>query len=199
MYSMKFPTQRCNVVVAVWLLASLLASAIPAAPENDAEAPAQIAVVTHVENETAALTRTELARMFRKTQTEWPDGERCIPIDQAGGSDIRTEFGRIVLGETPDEWKRYWIQQTMTGNARPPIALENSDTVKKYVQKLRGAVAYMYLAEVDETVRVLAVTDAPELAAPKVTEKTPEDKDGGRTPAPSETPAKEADRVPPPK
>lgn len=196
---MKFPTQRCNVVVAVWLLASLLASAIAAAPEESAEAPPRIAVVTHLENETASLTRTELARMFRKTQTEWTDGERCIPIDQAGGSDIRTEFGRIVLGETPDEWKRYWIQQTMTGNARPPISLDSGDTVKKYVQKLRGAVAYMYLAEVDETVRILTISDAPELAAPKATAETPGEKDGGETPAPSETPAKEPDRAPPKK
>jgi ABC-type phosphate transport system substrate-binding protein len=182
----KRSTQRCNTVAAVWLVASLLTSAIAAAPEEAPEAPPRIAVVTHVENTTPSLSRTELARMFRKTQTEWPDGERCIPIDQMGGSEIRAEFGRIVLEESPDEWKRYWIQQTMTGNARPPIALENSDTVKKYIQKLRGAVGYIYLSEADDTVRVLAVTDAPELALPDPPEEKPEEKpannDEGRKP-----------------
>jgi ABC-type phosphate transport system substrate-binding protein len=182
----KRSTQRCNTVAAVWLVASLLTSAIAAAPEEAPEAPPRIAVVTHVENTTPSLSRTELARMFRKTQTEWPDGERCIPIDQMGGSEIRAEFGRIVLEESPDEWKRYWIQQTMTGNARPPIALENSDTVKKYIQKLRGAVGYIYLSEADDTVRVLAVTDAPELALPDPPDEKPEEKpannDEGRKP-----------------
>ncbi len=83
-------------MAAIWLLAGLLTSAIAAAPEEGPEPAPRIAVVTHVENETASITRTELARMFRKTQTEWEDGEHCIPIDQAGG-DIRTAFGRIVL------------------------------------------------------------------------------------------------------
>jgi ABC-type phosphate transport system substrate-binding protein len=177
--------QRRNALAAVWLCASLAASAIAAAPENSEKAFPRIAVVTHVENDIPSLTQAELARMFRKTQTEWPNGERCIPIDQMGGSDIRAEFGRIVLKETPDEWKRYWMRQTMTGNARPPIALDSSDTVKKYLQKLRGAVAYIYLSEVDDTVRILTVIDAPELAAP---EAIPEarDNEGGRPETPPE-------------
>ena len=183
---MKRPIQRWNAMAAAWLMVSLLASAIAAAPEESPEAPPRIAVVTHLENETASLTRNELARMFRKTQTEWEDGEHCIPIDQAGG-DIRSAFGRIVLEQTPDEWKRYWMQQTMTGNARPPIALDSSDTVKKYLQKLRGAVAYIYLSEVDDTVRVLAITDAPELAAPVPSVEVPADNDEGR----AETPPKD--------
>ena len=178
--------QRRNAVAAVWLFASLAAAAIAAAPEDPEKTPPRIAVVTHRENPTPSLTQAELARMFRKTQTEWPDGERCIPIDQVGGSEIRTEFGRIVLEETPDEWKRYWMQQTMTGNARPPVALDSSDTVKKYLQKLRGAVAYIYLSEVDDTVRVLAVTDAPELAAPEPSPEAPADNDEGRAETPPE-------------
>lgn len=189
--------QRRNAATAVWLFVSLAAAAIAAAPEYPVETPSPIAVVTHVENDTPALTRAELARMFRKTQTEWPDGERCIPIDQVGGSEIRAEFGRVVLEETPDEWKRYWMQQTMTGNARPPIALDSSDTVKKYLQKLRGAVAYIYLSEVDETVRVLSISDAPELAAPEPapepSAEAPADNDEGRAETPPEVDGAKAD------
>lgn len=201
MFSSKPSTQRCNAVAAVWLAASLLCSAIAAAPEEAPEAAPRIAVITHVENTTPTLTRTELARMFRKKQTEWPDGERCIPIDQMGGSDIRSEFGRIVLEESPDEWKRYWIQQTMTGNARPPIAVENSETIKKYVQKLPGAVAYIYESDVDDTVRVLTITDAPELAAPKAPAKKPGDHSEGRAAPdpPAEEPGAKTDVAAPAK
>ncbi len=192
---MKRPIQRWNTVAAAWLMASLLASAIAAAPEESPEAPPRIAVVTHVENETASLTRNELARMFRKTQTEWEDGEHCIPIDQAGG-DIRSAFGRIVLEQTPDEWKRYWIQQTMTGNARPPIALDSSETVKKYVRKLKGAVAYIYESEVDDTVRILAITDAPELLAPKEPNESKGRGEGGPAPEEGPTPAQDGAEAP---
>ncbi|HBJ75863.1 MAG TPA: hypothetical protein DDY86_10335 [Syntrophaceae bacterium] len=165
--------RRLTLAAAAWILSSLLAAATAAAPEEDAARPRKIAVITHLENETASLTRSELARMFKKTQTEWPDGRRCIPIDQLGGSAIRAEFSRIVLRESLDDIKRYWMQQTMTGNARPPISLESSATVKKYLQKLPGAVAYIYLDEVDETVQVLSIVDTSELAAPPA--ETPED------------------------
>jgi ABC-type phosphate transport system substrate-binding protein len=148
-----------------------------------------------VENETASLTRNELARMFRKTQTEWEDGEHCIPIDQAGG-DIRSAFGRIVLEQTPDEWKRYWIQQTMTGNARQPIALDSSETVKKYVRKLKGAVAYIYESEVDDTVRVVTITDAPELLASEETEESNGQNESGPTPEEVPTPAQDGAEAP---
>lgn len=199
MFFSSYATQRCSRASIIWLLASMMVTTIAAAPEETSETPPRIAVVTHVENKTPSLTRTELARMFRKQQTEWPDGERCIPIDQMGGSDIRSEFGRIVLEESPDEWKRYWIQQTMTGNARPPIALENSETIKKYVQKLPGAVAYIYERDVDETVRVLMIADTPELAIPKVRPEEPGSNDeGGKdadpaAPAPVEKPEPKAD------
>ncbi len=193
---MKRPIQRWNAMAAIWLLASLLASAIAAAPEETPESSPRIAVVTHLENETASLTRNELARMFRKTQTEWADGEHCIPIDQAGG-EIRSAFGRIVLEQSPDEWKRYWIQQTMTGNARPPIALDSSETVKKYVRKLRGAVAYIYESEVDDTVRVLAISDTPELLAPEEPEES--QKGGENEPAPEEGPTPPLDGAEAPK
>ncbi len=182
-------------MAAAWLMASLLASAIAAAPEESPEAPPRIAVVIHLENETASLTRNELARMFRKTQTEWEDGEHCIPIDQAGG-DIRSAFGRIVLEQSPDEWKRYWIQQTMTGNARPPIALDTSETVKKYVRKLKGAVAYIYESDVDDTVRVLTITDAPELLAPEEPDELKGGGESGPTPDEGSTPAQDGAEAP---
>lgn len=195
MVSRQYPTKRWRVAAACWLTAALLASAIAAAPEETPESSPRIAVVTHLENETASLTRTELARMFRKIQTEWENGEHCVPIDQAGG-DIRAEFGRIVLEQTPDEWKRYWIQQTMTGNARPPIALDSSETVKKYVRKLKGAVAYIYESEVDESVRVLAITDAPELLSPEEPGNGEVAGEAGSAPVEETTPGRDGAEAP---
>lgn len=177
-------------VIATWSLACLVGMLAVAAPEDEREEPVRtIAVITHPESEIQSLSRSELARMFKKAQTEWSDGTRCIPIDQLAGSEIRADFSRLVLREGLDDIKRFWMQQTMTGSARPPIALENSDTIKKYVAKLPGAVAYVYLDEVDENTRVLAVADVPELATPAPETKRPAD----------QPPADDASTAPPPK
>jgi hypothetical protein len=162
----------------ILLLAGLMGAILPgvhgAEPLPAEEAPRPIAVITHPGNEVPSVTRSELARMFLKKQTAWSNGERCIPIDQRGESTIRREFSRLVLQTTVYEMKRYWIQETMTGNAKPPVSLESASTVKKYVQKLPGAVGYIYLDEVDESVRVLAVTDVADLALPPAKDDTTE-------------------------
>ncbi|MCF6286443.1 MAG: hypothetical protein L3K26_14810 [Candidatus Hydrogenedentes bacterium] len=119
----------------------------------------KIAVVTHLKNTTTSLTRSELSRMFTKKKTTWPNGKRCIPIDQLGDSKIRARFSTQVLRKSVYQMTRYWMQETMTGNAKPPVSLESAATVKKYIQKLEGAVGYIYADEVDDSIRVLAVLD----------------------------------------
>lgn len=152
------------------LLAFVSGVLLPASAEEtgqeEAERPRTIAIVTHVDNYVRSVPRSELARIFLKQQTTWPDGTRCIPIEQRGDSAIRGEFSRLVLNRSVYEVKRYWMQETMTGNAKPPVSLESAATVKKYLQKLKGAVAYLYLDEVDASLRILSVPDVSALAQP---------------------------------
>ncbi|MBX3180863.1 MAG: hypothetical protein KF886_26240 [Candidatus Hydrogenedentes bacterium] len=182
------------------LVALAAGIALPAGAEEAEEPPSEkprtLAVVTHVENDVVSVSRSELARIFLKQQTVWPDGERCIPIDQRGDSAIRREFSRLVLQQTVYETRRYWMQETMTGNAKPPVSLESTATVKKYLQKLKGAVAYIYLDEVDDSVRVLAVSDVEELAAPDEPEDPASDEaTGDDSPTPN-APLEEATPAP---
>ncbi len=110
--------------------------------------------------------------MFLRSRTEWARGERCIPIDQAGSSEIRAQFYRQVLDKSVYEMKRYWMQETMTGNAKPPVSLDSSQTVKKYINKIEGGIAYIYEDEIDDTVKVIRIVDAPEFYT---TEDTPQE------------------------
>jgi len=163
------------------LVAAMLGALIPAllasAPEEKKgePPPRAIAIITHLKNKTDSITRAELTRMFLKQQTVWPDGARCIPIDQRGDSAIRSAFSKLVLRRSVYEVKRYWMQETMTGDAKPPVSLESAATVKKYVQRLAGSVAYIYEDEVDDTVKVVHVTDVPELTAPEPVESNDEE------------------------
>ena len=155
-----------------------------------------IAIVTHIENDAESIARSELARIFLKQQTVWSNGERCIPIDQRGDSAIRKEFSRLVLQQSVYQTRRYWMQETMTGSAKPPVSLESAATVKKYLQKLKGAVAYIYEDEVDDSVRVLAVRDVEALAKPVEAEEPAGDEAAGESPPAPEDPPEEAAHAP---
>lgn len=138
----------------------------------------RIAIITHRDNAIEELSKSEIVRMFRKRKTVWEEGKRCVPIDQSGDSAIRTQFSKLVMGKTVDEMKRYWMQEMMTGNARPPISLRNSVTAKKYVAKLKGSISYVYEDEVDESVKVIRVRDVAELYSGKKEEATSSEADG---------------------
>lgn len=132
------------------------------------EKPARrIAIITHRDNAIGELSKSEIVRMFLKRKTVWENGKRCFPIDQSGDSAIRRIFTELVMDRTVDEMKRYWMQEMMTGNARPPISLRNSVTAKKYVAKLKGSISYVYEDEVDESVKVIRVRDVAELYSGK--------------------------------
>lgn len=152
----------CGVLMVLLALAPCLHSAT----EESKASPRKIAVITHLDNVNSEVTRAELGRMFMKKTTLWRNGKRCIPIDQAGTSDIRAQFYRAVLDRSVDSMKRYWMRETMTGNAKPPVSLDSSATVKKYIQKIRGGIAYIYEDEVDDSVRVLHVKDMPVFSSP---------------------------------
>jgi len=155
---------RRLLIIAVLVLPPLLAS--DGRPEEEPlAATRRLAVVANTSNAHDSLTRSELGRMFLRARTEWARGERCIPIDQAGTSEIRAQFYRQVLDKSVYEMKRYWMQETMTGNAKPPVSLENSQTVKKYINKIEGGIAYIYEDEIDDTVKVIRIVDAPEFYA----------------------------------
>lgn len=120
-----------------------------------------IVLITHLDNPLKEISKRELGRVYLKKQRYWSNGERCVPIDQSGTTQMRQGFYRIVLDKDPSEMKRYWMQETMTGNASPPVTLDHSATVKRYVRKIKGGIGYIYADEVDETVKVLPVTDVP--------------------------------------
>ena len=150
-----FSCRRLGVALLIFL------TVIGAVAEEKGEKKAErdIAIVTNLKNDTTSLSRSELARIFTKKKTRWPNGKRCIPIDQLGDSKIRARFSRQVLRKSVYQMTRYWMQETMTGNAKPPVSLESAATVKKYIQKLEGAVGYIYADEVDDSICVLAILD----------------------------------------
>jgi len=178
--TLKYPHQQSSSFRARAFLLALLALPVPlfATAEDTKVSQRKIAVVTHRDNTNSEITRAELGRMFMKKTTLWRNGQRCIPIDQTGTSEIRSRFYRTVLDRSVDSMKRYWMRETMTGNAKPPVSLNNSATAKKYVQKIKGGVAYIYEDEVDESIKVLHVKDIPDFSSPEEAEGDGGDNEG---------------------
>lgn len=115
-----------------------------------------IAVIVNKNNSVEKLSLVELDRIFRKEIKQWPDGTKIFPINREYGTQIRSTFSIIVHKESPEKMKRFWLEQQFKG-IRPPITQASSVAVKRMVANVPGAIGYIYLQEVDNTVKVLEI------------------------------------------
>jgi hypothetical protein len=56
---------------------------------------------------------------------------------------LRILFDKVVLGMTPDEVARHWVDQRIRGKGRPPRAVPDGALLKKVVRHFPGAIAYL--------------------------------------------------------
>ena len=120
---------------------------------SPAEPPQVIAVVVHKTNPLSNLSLANLARIYRGQETQWQSGERIFVVNRPATSVIRGNFYRQVLRSGPYE-KHY-----LAGTPVPfqTLVQESAEAVKLYVTRVPEAIGYIWLSEVDGSVRVVKI------------------------------------------
>ncbi len=70
---------------------------------------------------------------------------------------IRTQFSTRIFGKTPLELREYWLNLKLTRGLKAPKVLRSSTLVKQYLKRVKGGIGYVYLSDVDDSVRVVCV------------------------------------------
>lgn len=122
--------------------------------------PAQIAVVVSRKNPITSLpTRAELRRIFLRQKMKWPNGWTITVYERYTDNPIRQQFSQFVLGREPSDFREYWLTLKLTRGIRPPRACRSALLLKRYLQRVKGGIGYMYQYEVDDTVKVLQILE----------------------------------------
>jgi ABC-type phosphate transport system substrate-binding protein len=123
-----------------------------------ASSPPAYAVVVNRANSTASLSRVEVARLFLKTVTSWPDGGPVAAVDQARTAPVRRVFSVDVHQKDPDAVAAHWQVQVFSGRDVPPRVLRSDADVLAFVRSNPGAIGYVSASTpLDEGVRKLKV------------------------------------------
>jgi hypothetical protein len=117
----------------------------------------RIAIVVALESPIRALTHFELKKLYLGAQIEDPAGERIIPFNQPLTSPDRLAFESRVLGMTPDEVARYWIDRKIRGESGAPKTVSPVDVLQRLVSRLLHSIAYVRLGQVLPQVRPIAI------------------------------------------
>lgn len=96
-----------------------------------------------------------LKRIFLAQTVERPGGGRYVPFNHPPNTLERTHFDQVVLEMSPDQVARYWVDQRIRGNSGAPRAIASSRLLKRVVARMPGAIGYITVSELDDTVRPL--------------------------------------------
>lgn len=124
-------------------LIALLTTSGGWAQGSEVDGRAQYKVIVHPSNRANDISKRDLARIFLKKITRWPDGRAARPVDLDAGSKAREHFSSDILGRTVRAVRSYWYQTIFSGRAVPPPEVETDAAVVAYVLSNKGAVGYV--------------------------------------------------------
>ena len=156
--SRKLQWQRVLCWIAVggaWLAWSPVAGANEKAGLVPGARPPLVLVVsrkTALEN----LTFLEVRLVFL-AQKQFVSGKRVIPLNHSPLTETRVAFDRLVLGLTPDQAGKYWIDRKIKGQGDPPKSIAVVSLLLKVVGMLEGAISYVRAEQLTPDVKALRV------------------------------------------
>lgn len=116
----------------------------------------QLVVVIAASIPVVDISSATLRRVFTGYATEL-GGKRLIPVNQIPNSTYRTRFDRAVLGLTPDEVGRFWVDRRIRDESPPPRTVPSVELAVRLVASLPGIITYVSADLLNAKVRALRV------------------------------------------
>jgi len=118
-------------------------------------ARAEIIVIVSAKNPLRTLTSEQASDLFLGKSADFPNGSKAVPLDQQEGASIRDNFYRKSTGKGPAQMNAHWARMLFTGRAQPPVAVADSEAVKKLVAADASLIGYIDREELDSSVRAV--------------------------------------------
>lgn len=131
------------------ILASILLSAVLGSA-------ADWAVVTSPSSPVGTISKADLKRVFTGKKSN-VSGVKVVPFMLAETSPAAQSFLKDVLGMTPEEYKKYWIDAQVKGEGTAPATQKSSAVAILVSADLPGALAVVEKSAVNATVKEVAV------------------------------------------
>src|ERR1700735_614689 len=126
------------------------------AADDSTIADDQVAIIANTSNSVSTLSPGDLHRIFLGEKSTWPNGKHIFVVMAAPGSPERTLILKDVYKMNESDYAKYFMQASFTGAvAAPPKDASSSAQMKQLVAANPGAVGYVPLPGVNDTVKVL--------------------------------------------
>jgi ABC-type phosphate transport system substrate-binding protein len=125
---------------------------------GEAAAGGELAVIVNVANASSALDAKAVKAHFLKTLSSWGNGDKVRSVDQSDATPKRVAFLEKVLGMSPTELERYWIERQYANADSPPAKAPDDATVIRIVKTFKGAIGFVSKEAAErESVKVVLI------------------------------------------
>ncbi len=111
------------------------------------------AVIVNNNNPVTSLTRTNIAAMYRGEELHWSHGGRIKLVNREISSDIRELFYDKVLNARSDQQ----FLRPGTPISVQSLIQRSDEAVIRFVAAIDGAIGYVKLSSVNETIKVIFI------------------------------------------
>jgi ABC-type phosphate transport system substrate-binding protein len=116
----------------------------------------RLAVIVHPKAPVSSLSEDDLVAIFTMSRRRWSDGETIIVFNMNPGTGTRVQFDQSVLGMTPDQAARFWIDRRIRDGGASPLKTPNALTMLKVIASLPRSIGYVPEAQLGQAVKVVA-------------------------------------------
>jgi len=120
----------------------------------------KLVVVVAKGSSLTGISRAELKRCFLGEPVTG-GGKTLVPFNAATNTADRTGFDKAVLGMTPDEVGRFWVDRKVRGQSAAPRSLPSAAHMAKVAAKFPGAIGYLPEDQLTSDVQPVAVDGIP--------------------------------------
>lgn len=132
-----------------------------AAPTPIAAANAEpLAIVVNRSNPTDSLSSAELRQIFLGNRNHWANGRRITIVMREPGDPERRTVLRDICGMSEVQFKNHFLHGLYNGEILvSPKTLASPSGMRKFVFNVPGAIGYLTLSEVDDSVKIVRIDE----------------------------------------
>ena len=106
------------------------------------------------------IARGDLKRAFMG-DTVSAGGKPVVPFNASTVTPERSGFDKAVLGMTPDEVGRFWVDRKVRGQSAAPRSLPSAAHVAKVAAKFPNAIGYLPADQMTSDIQAVSVDGVP--------------------------------------
>jgi len=156
------PRARGPAIIACALaaVASLSAHSVPIASPNPADSTPLVFVVNR-KNPIQTLSVADVRQMLLGERSHWPNGDRVTVVMRQPKEPERDAVIRLVCKLDDRDYTRMMLRAVFTGELRSaPKLLDTPAGVIRFVYNVPGAIGYIKASEVDDSVKIVPISNA---------------------------------------